>query len=281
MAEFNPAKSFEIVRAESKRKEEAADEANRRSRAREAAFIQRLATFHGLLNLFPGDDSARGTLDVQAATDLMVKYAQTLPTDGIKAVVESVSGRMAELAAGGKTVEDAPLKDILLNLLLFASEGNKTKVKKIFSEVVRGDTNEVEAFRHCLANWLAERVVEELPPLPDELTLPSLSPAEEPDPPQPDGPFDGKAFAWKGKVCRCLSPQQYRLMVYLWNEGRPRRSVTYTDLQENVWENREVAWETVKSAVSRLDTRLQEDGIYLGFETSVTYHVRVRWGGQE
>jgi hypothetical protein len=281
MAEFNPAKAFEQVRAARRREEEVAAEAWRRTRDRWAAIDKGRAALNHLLNLLPGGDSAGVTVDVGKATDLMVEYAQMLPADRVKARVEFVSKRMDALAADGNPVEDAGLKRILLNLLLFAGEGDKATVEGIFYEALRGNANDVEAFRRCLANWLDERVVYRFPPLPEELILPCQSPAEEPDPPRPDGPFDGNAFAWKGEVCRCLSSQQYRLMEYLWNNGRPLQSATYTNLQETVWENREVTWEAVKSAVSRLDGRLNADGIYLGFATNNNHFVLVGWGSQE
>ncbi len=95
--------------------------------------------------------------------------------------------------------------------------------------------------------------------------------------PTPDGPFDGKSFAWKGKVCNSLTPTLYRLLEYLWDGGKPMRSATYEQLVESVWGGKRVEWGTVKSTVCRLDKNLNHDGIYLNFETGTEYYVRVEW----
>jgi hypothetical protein len=60
------------------------------------------------------------------------------------------------------------LKDILLNLLLFANARNDGKVADIFKEALDGG-DDVEVFRLCLVNWLADKVVDPCSALPDEL----------------------------------------------------------------------------------------------------------------
>jgi hypothetical protein len=99
----------------------------------------------------------------------MVEYAQTLPGEWVKARVAFVGQRLAELAVAGKPVRETLHKEIQLNLLSRACAGDNAKVTEIFSEAVRSGPAVVEAFRHCLVNWLADKVVDGWPPLPDEL----------------------------------------------------------------------------------------------------------------
>jgi hypothetical protein len=213
MERFNPAKAFEQVRAESRRKEEAAAEAGRRKHGEWAAYGRRSAALNRLLNLFPRDDSAGCAVDVPEATALMVEYAQTLPAEWVKARVESVSERMAELAADGKPVEDAALKEILLNLLLHAGAGDRAKVAETFSEAVRGDANGVKAFRLCLVNWLADKIVDTWPPLPDELKQAAEALAgAEPAPPPDSEPQGGRPARRTGRPRKGESDKE-RLVI--------------------------------------------------------------------
>jgi hypothetical protein len=94
--------------------------------------------------------------------------------------------------------------------------------------------------------------------------------------PTPDGPGKGSSFAWRGNVCECLSPLERRLLFYLWDHGRRMRSATYQELVERVWPKR-VSWGAVKVAISRLDAKLNTDGIYLNFSTGANHGVRVGW----
>jgi hypothetical protein len=169
MARFNTAKAFKQVRAESQRQKKAVIEAGRRKHEEWVAYGRRSAALNYLMNLFPGEST--GTVDVRRATALMVEYAQTLPVEWVKARVKSVSDRLAKLAAAGKPARDASLKEILLNLLQLASARDNAKVAEIFNEVTCGDLDDVETFRLCLVNWLVDKVVDEWPPLPDELTI--------------------------------------------------------------------------------------------------------------
>jgi hypothetical protein len=108
----------------------------------------------------------------------MIDYAQTLPVEWVEARVAFVIGRLAQLAADERPVHDARLKEILLNLLLLAGEGDHAKVEAIFHEALCCDPGSVEAFRLCLVNCLADKVVDGLPPLPDEVKPPVAGSAE-------------------------------------------------------------------------------------------------------
>jgi hypothetical protein len=55
---------------------------------------------------------------------------------------------------------------------LVASSGDHAKVAEIFRQAMRGEARDVEAFRRYLVNWLADKVVDPWPPLPDELKEP-------------------------------------------------------------------------------------------------------------
>jgi hypothetical protein len=134
------------------------------------AYGRRRVALNHLMNLFPGEGA--GAMDVGKATDLMLEYAQTLPAEWVTARVESVSARLAELAGEGKPALDTGLKQILLNLLLFANAGDRTRTAEILNEALRGDAADVEYFRLRLVNWLVDKVVDRWPPLPDELREP-------------------------------------------------------------------------------------------------------------
>jgi hypothetical protein len=177
MMPFNPANAFQQLRAESRREKEAALEMCRRKDAEWAADSRRRAALYQLMHLFPSD-TAGCAVDVGRATARMIEYAQTLPAEWVKAHVAFVSQRLATLAADERPVPNACLKEILLNLLLLAREGDHAQVAAIFNEALRGDADDVDAFRLCLVNWLADKVVDGLPPLPDELKQPVEAPAE-------------------------------------------------------------------------------------------------------
>jgi hypothetical protein len=170
MSQFNPTKAFAQLRAEIQSKKEAAKAVNRPRKVAWAAFARRRSAFHQLTNLFPQEGS--GTLDVRKATDLMVEFAETLPTQELKAHVRFVRGRLASLAATRERAEDDILKEILLNLLLLSNARNHAKVAEIFDEVMRGDPDDVQTFRRYFVNRLVDKVVGGFPPLPDELKQP-------------------------------------------------------------------------------------------------------------
>jgi hypothetical protein len=109
---------------------------------------------------------------------------------------------------------------------------------------------------------------------PTKTTLAVINPAIHADI-SPDGPFDGDSFAWQGKVCDGLTNLEYHLLSYFWDEGRLIACANYDELKEHVWGGKEVQWSTVKSQVSRTNTKLNEEGIYLGLETDAEYYVRV------
>ena len=172
MARFNPVRAFKQIGAETQREKKAAEEAWRRQRAEWAAYGRRSAALNRLMNLFPGENQDC-TLDVQTATALLVEYAQTLSGKWVKARVKLVSRRLANLAADGRLhAQDARFKEILLNLLLLANAGNNAKVAEILDESARADPADLEAFRRHLVNWLADKVVDTWPPLPEELKEP-------------------------------------------------------------------------------------------------------------
>jgi len=132
------------------------------------------------MNVFPSEIA--GTVDVRKATALMVEYAQTLAVGWVKARVELVNEGLARLAEDGKPVRDAGLKEILLNLLIFANTGDNEKVAEIFNEALRGDPIDVETFRLRLVNWLVDKVVDGWPPLPEELKPPMEASVDGPMP---------------------------------------------------------------------------------------------------
>ncbi|MFL5246172.1 MAG: hypothetical protein ACJ8FY_29230 [Gemmataceae bacterium] len=172
MARFNPAKTFNQIRADSQREKKAAEMVRQQKQEQWAAYGRRSAALNHLMNLFPRE-VAEYALDVQKATGLMVEYAQTLPAKWVKACVKFVSHRLADSAAEGRLgTRDVRFKEVLLNLLLFAKAGNDAKVAEIFGEAARAYPSDLESFRHYLVNWLADKVVDTWPPLPAELEEP-------------------------------------------------------------------------------------------------------------
>src|SRR5262249_3389762 len=73
----------------------------------------------------------------------------------------------------------ASFKEIALNLLLVANAGDHAQVAEILTEAMRGDSDEVESFRLCLSNRLLDKVVDGLPPLPEELKPPTEASVDE------------------------------------------------------------------------------------------------------
>ncbi len=107
----------------------------------------------------------------------------------------------------------------------------------------------------------------------EELLAASLTP--------PDGPEPPDKFRWRGNVCPGLSPLQYRLLAYLWDDGGRRKCVDFGELLDHVWEGKNTLPTSIKSFVSRLNTKLNTDGqpqgIYLGLATE-NYNVVCSWG---
>jgi hypothetical protein len=178
MALFNPAKTFKQIRADSQSHEKAAEKVRQQKREQWAAYGQRSAALNRLRDLFL-PEGAEYTLDVQKASALMIEYAQTLPAKWVEGRVKFVSLRLADLAAQGRLGNrDVRFKEVLLNLLLFANAGNDAKVAEIFGEAASAYPSDLESFRFCLVNWLADKVVDTWPPLPEELEPREASEAE-------------------------------------------------------------------------------------------------------
>jgi hypothetical protein len=78
-----------------------------------------------------------------------------------------------------------------LQVLLVANAGDNAKVAEVFNEALRGDPDEVESFRLCLVNWLADKVVDRLPPLPEEVKNPRAAPEAQPMSDEPVALDDG------------------------------------------------------------------------------------------
>jgi hypothetical protein len=124
---------------------------------------------NNLRNLFL-QEGAECTLDVQKASELMIEYAQTLPTKWLKLRVKFVSRRLTDLAAKGRLgSRDMRFKEVLLNLLVVANAGNDAKVAEIFGEAASAYPSDLQSFWLYLVNWLADKVVDTWPPLPNEL----------------------------------------------------------------------------------------------------------------
>jgi hypothetical protein len=180
--EFDPAKAFEQIRAESQRQREAAAECARRKREEWEANHRRIAAFGRLCNLLPRlADPTNDPPDIPRLAALMIEYARDIPAGWVEARVERVRQGMARLTAEGKRVHQAELKTILLHLLQAAHAADEAKVTGLFREALRGHAEDVEVFRLELGNWLDDKVVRGWPPLPAE-----LAPDGAPDPQQPD-----------------------------------------------------------------------------------------------
>jgi hypothetical protein len=172
MAQFNPAKTFKEIRADSQRHEKAAAKMRQQQKEQWAAYSRRSAVLNHLRDLFL-QEGTECTLDVQKASALMVEYAQSLPAKWVKARVKFVSRRLADLAAEGRLDKrDVRFKEVLLNLLLVANACNDAKVAEIFGVAASAYPSDLESFRHYLLNWLADKIVDTWPPLPEELKEP-------------------------------------------------------------------------------------------------------------
>jgi hypothetical protein len=178
MKRFSLKKTFKKLRSESQHRQKAGAELARRKQEEWTASSKRSTIILQLNDILPREDA--GTLDVERATKLMIEYAQTLSTDWVKARVKFVNDRIAKMAAEGKPALNADLKEILLNLLQFAREGHRAKVAEIFNEATQGDSGLMESFRHCLVNWLGDKVVDTWHPVPEELRPPVEKLLEEP-----------------------------------------------------------------------------------------------------
>lgn len=99
--------------------------------------------------------------------------------------------------------------------------------------------------------------------------------AEEADPlrkqqtagsPSPDGPHPPNVFVWKGEQ-HSLAPRLWQLLNHMWN--RDRSPV------QDVWEHdSEIADSSVRSDVSKLNTRLLDIGVPLSFSTKQGYVIK-------
>jgi hypothetical protein len=177
LAKFNTLRAFQQIREESKREQEAAAEVARRKQEAWAAYRRRNAALNQLISLLLPSDSTDCTSDVRRLAALMIEYAQTLPAEWVKARVRWVRERMTKMAADEKVVPHAGLKEILLHLLQVANRGDEAQVAEVFREALRCNPGDVDSFGHRLVNWLADKVVDTWPPLPDELK--NDPPAEE------------------------------------------------------------------------------------------------------
>jgi hypothetical protein len=78
-----------------------------------------------------------------------------------------------------------------------------------------------------------------------------------------DGPEPPHTFRWRGRACQDLSNGQFRLLDNLWDEGGCLRHVPFEDLRRAVW-GADIGDSSIRSAISRLDAKLNRAGIYLG-----------------
>jgi hypothetical protein len=87
----------------------------------------------------------------------------------------------------------------------------------------------------------------------------------------PDGPEPPNQFRWHANTCGGLSALQFQFLVHMWNRGRRRRCVSFEELLCHVWTGKDTLAASIKTFVSRLDTKLNRDarprGIYLGLGT--------------
>jgi hypothetical protein len=173
MAPSDPKHAFQQFRAENQRQQQSLIEAGRRVQQKWAAADRRSAACEQLLDLWPGQ--VTGRVDGDRVAALLVQWAATLSADWVHARVQFVRQRLAALATDAGA--DAPLKEILLELLLHANAGALDPVAAIVHEALRGAPDEVQAFRQALMNWLIAKVVEAWPPLPEELQPPQPAPA--------------------------------------------------------------------------------------------------------
>jgi hypothetical protein len=179
MAQFNPANAFERIRAESQQQMKAIAELFQRKREAWDAYRRRKAAVIQLRALlFLGCEA--GEMNIQAATGLMIEYAQTMPPKWVKGRVKEVTRRLKKMVADGHaSTRDVCLKEILPNLLLRANLAKTADVAAISQEVTQADPCDMESFRMCFVNWLDDKVVDGWPPLPAELTSAGNGPTQE------------------------------------------------------------------------------------------------------
>jgi hypothetical protein len=82
-----------------------------------------------------------------------------------------------------------------------------------------------------------------------------------------NGPVPPDGFRWQGRECQGLGHLPYLLLDYLWDQGGRLKSATFEDVCERVWGSNDVQAETIRTCVSRLDSKLSRDGICLGLGT--------------
>jgi hypothetical protein len=170
MAQFNPVNAFNRICAESQQQMKANAELSQLKRDAWDAYRRRQAAVIQLGNLLSLGYEG-GEVNIQAATGLMIEYAQTVPPRWAKTLVKEVTRRLKKMLADGRaSTRDACLKEVLLNLLLRACLADAVNVAAIFQEVAKANPWDIESFRSCLINWLDDKVITGWPPLPDELT---------------------------------------------------------------------------------------------------------------
>jgi hypothetical protein len=170
MAQFNPANAFKRIRAESQQEINAIAELSQRKRDAWEAYRRRQAAVIQLGNLLVLGREG-GQVNTEAATGLMIEYAQTVPPKWVKARVKEITRRLKKLVADGRaSTREVCVKEVLLNLLLRACLADAVEVAKVFQEVTKANPWDIESFRSCLINWLDDKVITGWPPLPAELT---------------------------------------------------------------------------------------------------------------
>src|SRR5262249_46586391 len=145
MAPADPKHALQQCRAEHQRRQQALNDAGRRVQQRWAAEDRRSAACQQLLDIWPGQGT--GPVDGDRVAALLVQWAATLPADWVHARVQFVRQR---LALATQTSADAPLKEILLQLLLHACARDSAAVAAFVHEALRGGPDEVLAFRQGL-----------------------------------------------------------------------------------------------------------------------------------
>jgi hypothetical protein len=231
------------------------------------------------------DDAARSLRDTLAKVPGMPALARLLNFDGVPTVeeVRRLRERLSEEFASEVrrilfpelwplAVENLTLPDAagVLNKV----QGHELMRRPEFQESVRQFLTDLQDWEERLSpeealknyhDWVAETV----------LDLPQLG-----TPPGPDGPEAPDKFRWRGNVCGGLSKLQYILLDYLWNEGQRRRSIPFEEAREGIW-GTDLRDTSIKSSVSRLNTKLNRDGrpngIYLGLGTE-NYNITCTWG---
>jgi hypothetical protein len=92
----------------------------------------------------------------------------------------------------------------------------------------------------------------------------------------PGGPKKPGQFEWQGHVCGDLTLHDMMLLTFLWNDGRRRYRATFEELRDDFWGGN-VVDSTIRSRVSRCNTKLEEAHIFIGLGTE-KYTVVCTWG---